>query len=199
RLRRVEVEVAWTEVAAAVRGYRSEIAQYAVVVLVDFEKAGVFGFLFRPFVAARDEHHVLVVGRHAHLVREDRRVYRPRLLHLFARREILVDAIDAQRAGVIERDEDVLRRDVGRHVDRPRRQLDGLAVLRQRAGRRIDPERSDVVLGAGGTVARSAAARRDVEIPPPRVRPRVLHARRQLDAAFPDQLGLVDVDVVVDE
>ena len=112
RLRRMEIEMPRAEVPAAVRRDRHLVRQHAVLVVEDFQRAGVFRLRRGAFVAARHQNRLPVVGRDAHLVREDAGVDRARLLHLLAGREVLVDAIDAQRARVVERDQDVLRRDV---------------------------------------------------------------------------------------
>ena len=86
-----------------------------------------------------------------------------------------------------------------RHVDRARRQPNRLAMRRQRAARRIDAERADMMLGAGGAVARRAAARRDVQITPRDMRPGILHAGRQRDAFACSQGQCVHVDFVARE
>jgi hypothetical protein len=117
--------------------------------------------------------------------------------HLLAGGEILVDAVDAHRTRVVERDQNVFGGDVGAEMDRPHRQADRLAVLFQRAGRRVDREGGDVMLGADGTVAGLAVAAGDIEIAVRGVRPGILHAGRQLDRFARRQRHAVHVDVVM--
>ena len=75
------------------------------------------------FVAAGYQNRQPIVGRRAHLVGKDTGIDRTRLGHLFARREVLLDAVDAHRAWIVERHQNVLRRNVRADVDGARRQL----------------------------------------------------------------------------
>jgi hypothetical protein len=89
-------------------------------------------------VTATHQDHLPIIRRRAHLVAEDAEIERSRLWHLLARCPVGVDAIDPQRARVVERDEDELRGNVGRHVDRARRQRDRRTVRGERTARGID-------------------------------------------------------------
>ena len=195
----MKVEVPRAEFFAAVGRDGHFVGQHAVLVVEDFQRARVFRLGGGAFVAAGYQNRQPVVGRHAHLMGEDAGVDRARLLHLFARREVLVDAVDAQRARIVERHQDVLRRNVRGHVDGARRQPYRLAVLGESAARRIDAERGDVMLGPGRAITGSAAAGRDIQIASRCMRPGILHARRQRDRFSLDQRRARDIDVVVRE
>src|SRR5438093_5847235 len=97
----MEIEMPRPEILSAVRGDRHRVGKHAVLVVEDFERAGVFGLRRRAFVAARDQNGEPVVRRDAHLMREDAGVDGTRLLHLLAGREVVVDAIHAQRARML--------------------------------------------------------------------------------------------------
>ena len=127
------------------------------------------------------------------------RVDRAGLLHFFARRVVLVHAIDVKRTRIVERDEDVLRWYIRRHVDRPRGQTYRFAVLRERPGRRIDAQRRDVMLRPGFAVSRCAAARCNVKKAFGNMRPGVLHTGRQAYGASLRQRRIFDVHVIVRE
>ena len=77
---------------------------------------------------------------------EDAGVDRSRLLYLFAWGEVRVDAIDAHCARIVERDENVLRRNVRADVNGARRQPYWRTVRRERATHRVDGKRGDVML-----------------------------------------------------
>jgi hypothetical protein len=82
------------------------------------ESAWVFGFFAHAIIAARDEDRQSVVVRHAHLMCVDPRVDRPRLRHFLAERRVAIDAVDSDGARIVERDEHVLGRYIGRQVNR---------------------------------------------------------------------------------
>ena len=126
-------------------------------VVKDHQRAGVLRTLRRAFIATCHEHHMAAVGRHAHLVRVDASVHRA-LRHLLPRGEILVNAIHAQRTGVVERHQYVLRFVVECHVDRPHRQAHRIANLMKGTCGGIDPECRDVMFGADLHITSSAAA-----------------------------------------
>jgi hypothetical protein len=69
------------------------------------------------FVAAGHQDREPIVGCRAHLVGEDAGVDRARLRHLVARRKILVDAVDAQCARIVERHQNILGRNVRADMD----------------------------------------------------------------------------------
>src|SRR5258705_345719 len=124
--------MARVEVPASVGGERHLVDQHPVLVVEDFERAGVLSLARGAFVAAGHQNRQSVVRRDAHLVREDTGVDRARLRHFVAGREVGVDPIHAQRARIVERDQDVLRGHGRAHVDRPSGQPDRLAVLGER-------------------------------------------------------------------
>ena len=152
RLGRVKIEVPRPEFLAAVRRDRDFVAQDAVLVVEDLQRAGVFRLGRGALVAARHQDRKPVVGRHAHLMGVDAGIDRTGLRHLLARGEILVDAVDPHRTRVVERDQNIFGRNVGAHMDRAHRQADRLAVFFQGAGRRVDREGGDVMLGADSAV-----------------------------------------------
>ena len=123
----------------------------------------------------------------------------PGCVHLLAGREILVDAVDAHRTRVVERDQNIFGGDVGARMDRAHRQAYRLAMLFQGAGRGIDREGGDVMLGAGAPVSGRAAAARDIEIAVRGMRPGVLHARRQRHRFALCQRHAVHIHVVMRE
>ncbi len=199
RLGRMEIQVPRPELFPTVGRDRHFVRQHAVLVVEDFQRARVFRLGGGAFVAAGHQNRQPVVGRHAHLMREDAGVDGSRLLHLFPGRKVLIDAVDAQRARIVERNQDKFRRDVGADVDGARRQRYRFAMRRQRAARRIDVKRGDVMLGPGFAVTGRAAAGRNVKISSRHMRPGILHARRQRDGGTLDQRGSGDIDVVVRE
>src|SRR3984893_9795071 len=130
---------------------------------------------------------------------EDAGVDRARLLYLFAGREVRVDAVDAHRARIVERYENILRRNVRAYVDGARRQPYRRTVRREGATRRVDGKRGDVMLGPGRAIAWSAAAGRHIKIASVYMRPGILHGRGQRDRLTLDQLRARDIHVVVRE
>ncbi len=130
---------------------------------------------------------------------EDAGVDGARLGHLFARRKVLVDAVDAHRARIIERHQNILGGNIRADVDRARRKAYRFAVRRQSATFGIDAKSGDVMLGAGRAITRSAAAGRNIKIAPRRMRPGILHARGQRDLRALDQLRARDIYIVMRE
>src|SRR5215831_7379653 len=130
---------------------------------------------------------------------EDAGVDRPRLLHLFSRRKILVDAIDPHCARIVERDQNIFGGYIGADVDWAGRQPYRYTVRRQRASRGINGECGDVMLGSLGPVAGGAAAARYIEIASRRMRPGILYGCRQRDRLTLDQLRARDIHVVMRE
>src|SRR5262249_5056176 len=150
------------EFLAAIGRDRHFVAQDAVLVVEYFQRAGILWLGRRAFIAAGYQDRQPVVRGHAHLMSEDARVDRAGLAHFLARREVLVDAVDAHSAWIVERHENEFGRYVRADVNGTRRQPYRRAVLAQRAGFRIDRERGDVMLGPLLAVTRRAAAGRDV-------------------------------------
>src|SRR5262252_10569650 len=132
-------------------------------------------------------------------MREDAGVDRARLLDLFAWRKVLVDTVYPHCARIVERNQDILRWNVGACVDGPRRQPYRCAVWRESASCRVDQKRGDVVLGPGRAITGSAAAGRNIEIASRYMRPCVLHGRGQGDRLTLDQLRAGDINVVVSQ
>ena len=170
------------------------IRQHAVLVIKHLQPARVLGFLRRDFIATGDQYHVPVVGRDTHLVRKDTGVDR-RLLDLRTWREIRVDPIDPQRAGVIKGHQQVLRGNVGGHMNRAGRQPDRFSVQAQGATRRVNAVCRHMMIGARRTVARGAAAGGDIKIFSRHMWPAVLHAGGQTHRVAPNQRGVGDVNI----
>ena len=82
----------------------------------------------------------------------DAGVNRTGLRHFVSGREVLVDAVDTQRAWIVERHQEMLGRHVRAEVDGTRWQPYRLTVRRERAACRINTKRGDVMLGPGGPV-----------------------------------------------
>ena len=190
----MEIEMARPEAVAAARRDRSLVGQEPVSVMEDLQRAGLLGLAAGGVVAPRHEDRQPVVRADPDLVAVNAGVDRPRLLDLLARGHVGIDPVHPDRARIAERDQQVLGGDVGRHVDRPGRQRDRIAVRRQRARRRIDAERRHVMLVAGRAHPRRAVARRDIEMPARGVRPGIMDIGRQCHGAAPDQRSSFDID-----
>ena len=67
----MKIEVARPEFLSAVRRDRDLVAQHAVLVVEDLQRAGVFRLGRRALVAARHQNGEPVVRRHAHLMGVD--------------------------------------------------------------------------------------------------------------------------------
>src|SRR4029077_4192649 len=109
--------------------------------------ARVFWLGRSAFVPAGYQNRQSIVGCHADLMGEDTGVDGARLRHLFAGREVLVDAVDAHRARIVERDENIFRWNVRADMDGTCRQPYRCAVRRESATGRIDAKGGDVMLG----------------------------------------------------
>src|SRR5207249_3368397 len=146
------------EAVAAAGSYRDAVRQQSVLVIEYLQRARVLGLAAGRIVAARDEDRQAVVRRDPHLVAVDAGVDRTALLHFLAQRRIALDPVDAQRARIVERDQYVPRRDVGRDMDGARRQPYRVAVRREGPRSRTDSKRADVVLRARRPCPGCAAA-----------------------------------------
>ena len=175
------------------------VRQHAVLVVEDFQRARVLRFGRGALVSAGYQDRQSIVGGHAHLMGVDAGVDGARLLDLVARREVLVDAVDAHGTRIVKCYQDILRRNVGAHVDGARRQPYRRTVRRQSATRRIDAERGYVMLGPGRRGTWCAAAGRHIKIASRCMRPAILHGRRQRDRRTLDQLRTRDIHVVMRE
>ena len=127
----MKVEVPRTELFASVGRDRHFVGQDAVLVIEDLQCTRILRLGRGAFVPAGHQDRQPVVGCHAHLMGEDAGVDRTRLLHLFARREVRVDAVDAHRARIVERDQNIRGWNVGADVDRAGRQPYRCTVRRQ--------------------------------------------------------------------
>src|SRR5882724_4451213 len=94
------------------------IGEESVPEVEHLECTWVFGFFAHTIIAARYEDRQPVVVCHAHLMREDPGVDRPRLRHFLAECRVAIDAVDSDGARIVERDEYILRRYIGRQVNR---------------------------------------------------------------------------------
>src|SRR5260370_13441502 len=119
---------------------------------------------------------------------EDAGVDGARLGHLFPWRKVLVDAVDAHRARIIERHQNILGGYVCADVDRARRKTYRFAVRRQSTTFGIDAKSGEVMLGPRRAITPSAAAARHEKIAPRRMWPGILQARGQRDLRALDQL-----------
>ena len=184
-------------VAAAGR-HRNLAGQQPVLVAEHLQRTRLLGLAGGGVMAARDQNRQPVVEADPHLMPVDAGVDRLALRDLGAGRDVGIDPIDLEAARIAERHQQVARRNVARHVDRPGRQRDRRPVRRQRAGRRIDAQCADMVLVADNAAdARGAVARRDIEILPRGVRPSVMDIGRQGDGGAPRQGRIVDIDFVM--
>ena len=145
----MEIEVARPKAVAAIRRDRRLVGQQPAGVIEHLQGARLLGLSAGRVMAAGHEDDLLVVETDPHLVPIDAGVDRLGLRDLHARRHVGVDAIDLQPARIAERDKDVLRGNVERHVDRPGRQGDPFAMRRQRARFPIDVPRRHMVSRAG--------------------------------------------------
>ena len=186
-----------TEFLSAIRRDRHFVRQQAVLVFEDLQRARILRLVWSAFVAPGHQNGESIVWGDAYLMGVDAGIDRTGLLHLFARREVLVDTVDAHRARIVECYQDMFRRNVGADVDRARRQPYRRAVRCQSPARRVNGKGRDVMLGAAGGVTRSAAAACDIEIASRRMRPRILHSRRQGYRRPPGRFRAGDVDLVV--
>ncbi|MCX7138055.1 MAG: hypothetical protein NTW47_15805 [Proteobacteria bacterium] len=181
---------------AAIGRDRNLVGQHAVFVVENFQRARVFGLGWRAFVAAHDQDGEPVVRRHAYLVGVNAEVQILCLFDFVAQRRIRIDAVDVQRARVVECNQHVFRWNIGGHVDGAHRQRNRLAMRLQRAACRIYAESAHMVVGAGRAGARRAAARRNIKMAARRVRPRVMHACRQSHALALGQHATFNIDFI---
>jgi hypothetical protein len=195
----MEIEVPRAKAVAAIRSDRDCVREQSVPEVEHLERARVFGLAAHRIVAARHQDCQPVVGSHAHLMRKNPRVDRLRLLHFLAECGVAIDAVDPQGARIVERNEHILGRYIGRQVNRARGQWDWIAVRRQRAGT-IDAKRAHVMPVADHSAQPGRAVTRCyVEILPRRMRPYVLHIGRQCHRVAPAQLRAWHVHVIVRE
>jgi hypothetical protein len=132
--------------------------------LENLERPRLFRFARGGVVTAGDEDRQPVVGADPHLVPVNAGVDRFRLTHFVTGGCIRIDAVDPKRARIAEGDQQMIGRDVGRHMDRAGRQRYRFAVRRKPARSRIDAERRHVMLVAGRARPRRAVAGSDIEI-----------------------------------
>ena len=186
-----------TEAITAIRRDRDFLGQLPLPVREDLQRTRLFRFAEGGVMAAGNEDHCAVVQPDTDLVRVDTGVDRLRLHDLRARRCVGVDTINPKSARIAERDQQVLGRNVGGHVDRAGRQCDRIAMRGQSARSGINTERTPVLFVAGRTHTRGAVARRDVEEPARSMWPSVVNVRRQRHRASLGQCGGVNVHIIV--
>ena len=195
RPRRMKVEMARTELHAVVGLDGCEVCQHPTAEMVDLDRAGVHWAVIRRVVAAGDHDHMRVVRRGADLVRVFAGIKRIRLAHLFTQRAVAVDPMHGERARVVIGGQQKLARQIEAGVNGARRQTLRLTVRRERARCGVDPQcMSEIPVAAHpGT----AAARYGIKVRAARrMRPRVLHVRRQDDAAAPRERGGLYIQAV---
>jgi hypothetical protein len=167
---------------------------YAILKGKRLERTGVHRIVAGRIVAARDQNHLLVVGRCPNLVGIFAGVEPIRLVHLCAKRAVTVDAMDREGARVVVGRQQIFAGNVNAGVDRTRRQVLRLPMRRQCACHRIDLQRVGKVL-----VARHSGptpARHDVEVSLRGMRPRVLDIGRQVHGAAFLECGILDVHAI---
>src|SRR5262249_21003144 len=157
-------EVPRAKLFSSVGGNGHLVRQHPIPVVEDFQRARIFRPGRGGFVSAGYQNRQSIVGRHAYLMGEDAGVDRARLFYLFSWRKVLVDAVDAHRAWIVERDQNILRGNVRADVDGARRQPYRRTVRCQSATHRIDGKRGDVMLCPGRAITWSAAAGRNIKI-----------------------------------
>ena len=193
----MKIEVSRAEFFSSIGRNRDLVGQHPVLVVEDLQRARIFRLGRGAFIAAGHQDRQPIVGRHAYLMRVDAGVDLARLLDFFAGREVRVDAIDPHRTRIVERHQNKLRRNICADVYRSCRQPDRRAVRRQGAGRRVDRQRGDVVLGPLSAGAGSTVAARNIEIAPRSMRPGILHTGWQGDRLALHQLASRDIYVVM--
>ena len=191
--------MARAETVAATGRDREFPCQQPLPIGEDLQGTRFFGLARGGIVAAGNENHRSIVQPHPYLVCVDAGVDRLRLHDLRTRRRVGVNPINPKSARIAERDQQMLGRNVGGHVDRACRQRDWVAVRRQSPRSGINTECGHVVSVAGRTHPGCAVARGHVEIPRRSMRPRVVDIRRQRHRAALDQRGAVDVHIVLVE
>jgi len=196
-LRQMKIQMPRPEAIPTVGCDRYAVAQHAVVEVEQLQRARFFRLAVGGVMAAADQDYLAIVRRRTHLVREDARIDRARLRDFGARAAIGIDPIDADRAGVVERHQDVARWNIGRHVNRSRRQRDGRSMLAERPRCSIDAQRRHVMIGARRPHPGRAVAGRDIKKLPRCMRPGVLHIRQQTDGVAARQRRRVDVDIIL--
>src|SRR5580704_8881262 len=196
RLGRMEVEVPRSKSIAAVRLDLSQVRQYAVIETIYMQRTGIFRLAAFGIVAARDHQHGLVVRCRPDLMEVDALLQIVRLRHLVADAAVGLDPVHADAGREIVGDEDIFAASIDAVVDRPRAQLDHVALWRELAIA-ADPEGRQIMFVAGK--ARTAGARGHIEKLPRRARPGILDAAGHLDRAALGQRVGIDVDIKVGE
>ena len=73
-------------------------------------------------MAAGNQNDVTFIRHRQNLMRKDARIYVRRLRDFSTERRIRIDSVNPYGGRVVERDQHMLRRNIGRHVDGPVRQ-----------------------------------------------------------------------------
>ena len=202
RFLRMEVDVTRAEAVTAVGRDNPGIRQHAVVEGESPQGTRIFGLAVFRLVAAVDDHHRTPRRRHPHLVRIGTELEARRLFDFRSQRAVAIDAVDRQPAlRQIVRVDRVTARRIETDVDCAMRQRLRRSVRRKAARRRVDAIRADVVdvpLQPRATIAGG-----QVKMFARRMRPSLLHQRRNADGTARRKgsgldINLVMRDVVVD-
>src|SRR5262245_20684935 len=103
----MEIEVPGAKPISAVGRDRRFLCQQAVAVVEYLQGTRILGPAARGIVAARDQNREPIVRRYAYLVAVHPEVERTRLFDFPTERPVTVDAVDTQRARIVEGDQHV--------------------------------------------------------------------------------------------
>ena len=199
RLRRMKRHMPRAVAQAALAAHR-QIRQWrelAFLEVVDFQRAGVFGFLGFGPVAARDKNDRTIRRRGHDLMRENADIHLRRLLHLRAHRAVRVNAMHGDIAGAVVGVERIRAGGIHAGVDRALRQCRRLAVHLQRSAR-IHAQRAQTMhLARIGRVAGSGVGAGDIQKLPRRMRPHVLYVGGQRHRRARRQRQRIGIDIEV--
>src|SRR5260370_29645759 len=127
----MDVEVPSAKTVTAIRRNLAHVREHALLETVDVERARVFGLGPLRIVAARDDEHGLVAGRHSNLMEVDALLEIVRLLDFIADATVTFDPVHGDIGGEVISDEQVLAGAIDAGVDRPLSQLDQVAIERE--------------------------------------------------------------------
>jgi hypothetical protein len=155
----MDVEVPSAKTVTTVRRNLAHMRQYAVLEIVDVERAWVFGLGPLGIVAASYDEHGPIAGRCPDLMEVDALLEIVRLLHFIADAAIALDPVNGDVGGEVISDEHVFAGVIDADMNRPLSQLDQVAMEREFTQWR-DPECRKIVL-----VGRISGHRRDPDAP----------------------------------
>ncbi len=127
----MDVEVPSAKAVTAIRRNLAHVRQHALLETVDMERARVFWLGPLRIVAARDDQHGLIAGRHPDLMEVDAFLEIIRLLHLIANAAVTFDPVNGDTGGEVISDEQVLAGAIDAGVDRSLSQLDQVTIKRE--------------------------------------------------------------------